>query len=1073
MNTELARRAKVSPAYPYTPFPDDAIEQSVPERFEQQVRERGDRLAIVTDDAALTYSDLNALANRLARRILALRGDRVEAVALMFEHGAGVLAAMLGVLKTGKFYLVLDPSYPGDRLAYMLSDSCAEIIVTDAKNQPLAARMAGDRASVVTVEHLDDALSTENPGVPISPDALSMLLYTSGSTGPPKGVMHSHRNVLVEARNLTNAWCISEHDRWLLYTSMSFANSVRTIYGAFCNGSAIFPYDLKEKGFAELPHWLTSNRITLMRSLPTTFRSFMATLPPEQTFPDMRILAVGGEPMPRSDLEYLNRHFRPPCVLVHGLGPTECFMVSWHYFPHGSSVDSPKLPIGYPLPDKDVVVLDDVGRETGPGEIGEICVKSRYISLGYWRDEERTKARFRPDPSSGSGAQIYRTGDQGTRDENGCLTHVGRVDFQLKIRGFRIEVAEIESALRALDGIRDVIVVGRPDASGDPRLIAYYVPASPEAVTVPQMRRHLAQTLPDYMCPALFVAIDEIPKTPNGKVDRINLPDVSSTRPSLETPFAPPDTELTRQLAGIWADVLGLAEVGMHDDFLELGGDSLRAARIVSRATRSLRRPLPMAALFHEPTVAGMARFIEQGGLAGDEPARWPSALREPVPGRDAQADGDPDLAERRGMVGRHQRAAFVSLLRHAWHRSRFYRDLYSASGIKEGDLESVQPENLPTVDKKILMEHWDRVVTDPRLLKEKLFRWVDQVPDPEVDYLDAFVVYTSSGSSGSKGLFVCSRRDWQLAASAMASRLPAPVNDGHGKTRAAFYMATHGHFSAVSGAVRVPRSVYERCLLSLLEPDDVVVDRLNAFQPHQLHGYAGSIHRLAGLAVAGTLRIAPKRIFVGGEALTPAMERRIADAWAAPVYEAYAAAESKFIAYRQSGRAEMNVVDELNLLEVLDGTGRPVDGPGTGRAVLTNLFNRTQPLIRYELGDVIGCGAGTADSPFKTIAIVAGKVLDALPISLRDGTAGEIDGLTLRSLFSVRGLSTIQFVSRPDRVRIVYVGDGDLDDRLRREFQRMLDGRGAAVTAVEIERVAHIPADPKTGKHRQVVPAA
>jgi phenylacetate-CoA ligase len=319
------------------------------------------------------------------------------------------------------------------------------------------------------------------------------------------------------------------------------------------------------------------------------------------------------------------------------------------------------------------------------------------------------------------------------------------------------------------------------------------------------------------------------------------------------------------------------------------------------------------------------------------------------------------------------------------------------------------------------------------------------------------------------KGLVVCSRPDWQLAASALASRLPEPLNDGHGKTRAAFYMASHGHFSAVSGAVRVSQSIYERCILSLLEPDEVVVDRLNDFQPHQLHGYAGSIHRLAGLALAGALRIAPKRIFVGGEPLTPAMERRITDAWAAPVYESYSAAESKTIAHRQSGRTEMSVVDELNLLEVLDEANRPVTGPGTGRAVLTNLFNTTLPLIRYELGDVIACGPGTADSPFKTIAIVAGKVLDALPISLRDGTPAAIDGLSLRSLFSVRGLNTIQFVSRPDRVRIVYVGEDNLDEVICQQFQRLLDGRGAATT-IETERVAHIPVDPRTGKHRQVV---
>jgi amino acid adenylation domain-containing protein len=1068
----MVRPEHVTPVFPFTPFPDAEIEQSIPERFESQVRLCGDRLAIVTEESSLTYERLNDTVNRLARTILRLRGDRVEAIALMFEHRAGVLAAMLGVLKTGKFYLVLDPTYPSDRLASMLADSGAELVVTDTKHHPIAAQMAAGRAATINLDHLDETVSTANLDRAISPDALAMLLYTSGSTGQPKGVMQSHRNVLVEVRNLTNAWGISTHDRWLLYTSMSFANSVRTIYGAFLNGSAIFPYDLKEKGFDALPRWLTSNRITLMRSLPTTFRHFMATLPPAQVFPDMRVLAVGGEPMPRSDLDHFNRHFRPPCVLVHGLGPTECFMVAWHYFPHGSRVDAPKLPIGYSLPDKDVLVLDGDGREVPPGEVGEICVRSRYISPGYWRDAERTNAKFSSDPS-GSGARIYRTGDLGERAENGCLTHVGRSDFQLKIRGFRIEVAEIEAALRRLPGVVDAIVVGRPDTSspGDLRLVAYFVPASAAVVTVTQMRKHLALSLPDYMVPALFVAIGEIPKTPNGKVDRINLPPVSGERPHLETPFAAPDTELGRELAHIWAEVLGVPEIGVHDDFFELGGDSLRAARIISRVTRDLKVPLPMTALFAAPTVAGMARFIEEtrANPAPDADGAFP-AHRHAAPRAfpDAHDDAGSELGRHRAAVGRHQSASFTALLRHAWRHSRFYRDLYSATGIKERDLDAVRPEDLPRVDKKLLMAHFDDAVTDPRLTRDALARWTDDVGDPELDYLDAFVVCLSSGTSGTKGLFVCGRRAWQLAAAAMAARLPEPANDG-GKTRAAFYVVAGGNFSAVSGAMRIPQGIYERCIVSVSDPEDVVVERLNEFQPHQLYGYGGSVHELARLALAGRLRISPKRIFVGGDAFTPVMERRIGEAWAAPVYEAYAASESKFIAYRQPGRAEMTVLDELNLLEVLDDASRPVGPQGIGRAVLTNLYNTTLPLIRYELGDVLECGPGTLDSPFKTIKSIAGRVLDALPVALRDGGQGKIEGHTV-SVFNVRGLEKIQFVSRrPDRLRIVYVGRESLDEPIREQFQRLLDRHGAATT-FDVQRATAIPADPRTGKHRLVV---
>ncbi|HMF49151.1 MAG TPA: amino acid adenylation domain-containing protein [Candidatus Saccharimonadales bacterium] len=1096
---DAVRLAKVEPIFPYTVFIDGEIEQSIPDRFENQVRLCGDRLAIKSEKVSFSYDSLNQTANRLARKILAVRGDGIEAVALMFEHDGGVLAAMLGVLKTGKFYLVLDPSYPSDRLAYMLADSGADLVITDTKNLPIAAQLSEGRKETVNLDHLDDSLSNENLSLNISPNALAMLLYTSGSTGQPKGVMHSHKNVLVEARNLTNAWGISRHDRWLLYTSMSFANSVRTIYGAFLNGSAVFPYDLKEKGFGELADWLLCNKITLMRSLPTTFRNFMATLPGEQTFPDIRILAVGGEPMTRADVDFFNQHFCSPCVLVHGLGPTECFMVCWNYVPHGSQMEESKLPIGYPLQDKEVLLLDESGRQVATGEVGEICVKSRYIALGYWRDLDRTKAVFRPDPL-GSAARIYRTGDLGVRAQNGCLTHVGRHDFQMKIRGFRIDAAEIEAALRTIDGIKDAVVVGREDALEEVRLIAYFVPASRPVITATQIRMRLARVIPDYMIPAAFVCIAEIPQTPNGKIDRIHLPLPSGERPTLDVPFAPAGTNTEKELSQLWSEVLAIDRVGVHDDFFELGGNSLTATRIISRVLQKFQLELPIKAIFDTPTVAGMALVIEQNrtklphdevmnrllneieamtegeaersqpGASEGTTLKHQSLMQEKSRPSDAIASVENEIAQRRAEVLCRQRDSFTALLRYVWQKSRFYRELYSAAGIRERDLNTLWPEDLPIIDRNLLMDNFDQAVTDPRLSKSDLSRWVSEVGDPGLDYLDNFIVCHSSGSSGAKGIFVCARRDWQLAASAMASRLPEPASEGTGKTKAAFYLVSHGNFSGVSGAVRMPRNVYEPCILSVLDPEEDVVNRLNEFQPHQLYGYAGSIHELSCLALMGKLRISPKRIFVGGEKLTQVMARQIEGAWAAPLYDFYSSSESKFIAYRQSDQSEMNVIDELNILEILDEANRSVEANQSGRALLTNLYNSTLPVIRYELGDYLLCGAANLVSPLKTIKDIGGRVMDALPIMLRDGSEGKVDAYAL-SGFYVFGLEKIQFVSlRPDHLRIIYVSAENLDAAVRHEFQRLLDRVGGANTTFEVCRASHIAADPQTGKYRLVI---
>jgi amino acid adenylation domain-containing protein len=549
----------------------------------------------------------------LAHRILSIRGERVEPIALLFDHGAEVLASILGVLKTGKFYVVLDSSYPRDRLAYMLEDSGAKLIVADSKNLGFARELSGRTRDIVNFDDLTESPSEVAPGMYPAPGELAMILYTSGSTGRPKGVMHTHRNVLADVRNLTNEWCISAHDRWLLHTSVSFANSVRTIYGALLNGAAVYPFDSKRKGFGELSDWLLSNEITILRSVPTTFRNFMSTVPEDRTFPAVRILSVGGEPMFRADLDYFNRHFLPHCVLVHALGPTECLTVCWSCIPHGTRIGEGKLPIGYPLKDKEVLLLDEAGREVAEEEVGEIAVKSRYISPGYWHDPDRTKAAFLPGPLGGD-ERIYLTGDLGWRSKDGCLSHIGRRDFLVKIRGFRIDVSEIEIALRDMDGIEDAVVVGRESDSGEKRLVAYFVPTKRPAITATQIRRGLARALPDYMIPSTFVSMDAFPQTPNGKTDRLQLAPPPRERPEVDTPFAPPRTLTDRVLAQIWAEVLDLEQVGINDNFFELGGNSLLATGITARVMKKFKVDLPIKVLFESPTVAAMADAITQMG---------------------------------------------------------------------------------------------------------------------------------------------------------------------------------------------------------------------------------------------------------------------------------------------------------------------------------------------------------------------------------------------------------------------------------------------------------------------------
>ena len=606
---KLLNRVPTGTSAGFRPFPDDAIERSIPERFDEQVRAHGNRLALEWPGGRHTYSSLDAAANRLARVLLARSTDTTLPVALLFAHGGEALVAILAVLKAGKFYVVLDPGYPADRLRYMLADSGAASMLCDAPHAELARGLCGESIALIPFDAAREGGDASAPAARPGPDSLAMILYTSGSTGSPKAVMHTHRNVLADARNITNGWRVTAHDRWLLYASLSFANSVRTIYSSLLNGAALYPFDVKERGYGELADWLTDNGITIIRGVPTFFRSFIASVATDRTFPAVRILSLGGEPMLCADLEYFNRHFSPQCVLSHALGPTECLTVCWALIPHGTKAAAGKLPIGNSLPDKDVLLRDEAGHEVATGEVGEIAVRSRYLSPGYWRDPERTRASFLPDPQGGD-ARIYLTGDLGMRTPDGHLIHVGRKDFQTKIRGFRVDVGEVENALRAVAGVRDAVVVPSELVPGEPRLLAYFVASPGAPVTAGGLRAALARVLPDYMIPSQFVPLDAIPVTPNGKTDRLRLPPPPRERTDRDAVRRPPGSAVESSLAVMWAEVLGLDEFGLDDDFFELGGDSLHAARIAARVTAAWKLAIPVGALLEAATVAQMAKVV-------------------------------------------------------------------------------------------------------------------------------------------------------------------------------------------------------------------------------------------------------------------------------------------------------------------------------------------------------------------------------------------------------------------------------------------------------------------------------
>jgi amino acid adenylation domain-containing protein len=603
------------PSHRFRPFGKDQLGRSVAERFEEQVRLFPGRIAVKDREQGLTYEELNGLANRIARATLERQGGGAAPVLLLLEKGAALVAAMLGVLKAGKFYVPLSPTYPPARNALIADDSQATLILTDAKNQAAAEQLAGDAGRVLNVDGVDPNLSPNNLGLPVSADDYAYVIYTSGSTGRPKGVVDTHRNLLQNIRRYTNSHFLSAGDRLVSVNSCAFSNSLKDIFGALLNGGRLLLFDVEREGLAPLAGFLAGEGVTVLNAVATVFRHFAEGLTSELAFPRLRIIRLGSEAVTRNDLEFFRRRFTPGCVLVNGYGATETGTVRVNFINGGTDSQGDVLPIGYPVDGTEVVLLDDSGAEVGFDRVGQIAVRSDYLSPGYWRRPGLTAAAFRPDPAGG-GRRVYLTGDLGLLRLDGCLLYAGRKDFQVKVRGNRVETAEVELALAESPGVREAVVVGRSVGPGDARLVAYVVPRDGRGAPPDpgDLRDWLRARLPAHAVPSAFVFLGALPQTPTGKIDRKALPDPPPERPALRGAFLAPRDPSEARLARLWEELLEVSPVGVRDNFFELGGHSLTAAQLFLRIGQEFGKHLPMAALFEAGTVESLARLLGRGG---------------------------------------------------------------------------------------------------------------------------------------------------------------------------------------------------------------------------------------------------------------------------------------------------------------------------------------------------------------------------------------------------------------------------------------------------------------------------
>jgi amino acid adenylation domain-containing protein len=599
----------ILPTTPFVDFEREGIEQSIHKRFERIVSQHSERLAVKMGERVLKYSELNRSANRIARAILDRRGPGSEPIALLLEHGVDVIATIFGVLKAGKFYAAIDPSFHSDRVAYIINDSQANLIVTNTRNMELAINQASNGSTLLNIDEIHDVFSSDNLDLSVSPDDLLIIGYTSGSTGAPKGVIATHRNVAQAIQSAGERLRIGIDDRLTLLHSPSFGSAHGHLYISLLNGASLFPFNVRSEGVDRLARWLQEEKITVYHSSPSLFRQLADSLRGQEKLSNLRLVHLSGAPVTRLDFDLYKDNFGPETLLEFGMGSTEARGIGSAIVDQTFSFPEEGTPIGYPRPHNKILLLDENGREVGPGEVGEIAVKGRNLNRGYWNQPDLTGTKFLPDPT-GSDERIVLTGDLGRMLADGFLIHLGRKDLMLKIRGYRVDLGEIEKALLAHPQVKEAGVAAWDCEPGEKSLAGYVVSRHETALNVSELREFLRTKLPDYMIPAAFVFLESLPLV-NGKLDRTALPSPDHQRPSLRTAYVQPRSEIEQKLAKIWAEVLQLDEVGIHDNFFDLGGHSLTATRLISRVLDSFRVDVSPKSLFESPSLGGFTQRVE------------------------------------------------------------------------------------------------------------------------------------------------------------------------------------------------------------------------------------------------------------------------------------------------------------------------------------------------------------------------------------------------------------------------------------------------------------------------------
>lgn len=616
----------------FRPLAPDDLSGSVTARFRAVARALPDTLAVVSPGASLTFAALDAQADRVATVLLAELGSGREPIATLLPHSVSGVLGLLASLRTGRPVVPLDPFVPAARLEQILRQAGCVGCLSDDTSRPVLAELGDAVGRVVDITEATTRDLPARPTTPASPASpaspagaagsvlpgdlagptdVACLVFTSGSTGAPKGVVWTQGTLVNDAYAGALALGFRPGDRTALVLPYSFAAGLTVVVFGLLNGAGVYAYDPRALGIRDLPEWITSHRLTTLHTTPSLLRSLVGALAAEQVLPELRMLTTCGEAVYGGDIAAARAHLPAGASYVNWSGASEIASLGFFEIAPGDPVPEGTIPAGRPAAGKEVTIELEDGTQAAVGETGDVVVTSAYLSAGYWRAAEATAARFvtRPD-----GRMSCRTGDLGRFEPDGTVMLLGRRDAAVKIRGYLVEPSEVEAALLSSPEISEAVVIAVRNPPEPNRLVAYVVPqVGITTLSAAAIRRMLRGKLPSWMVPATIVPLPELPRTERGKIDRAALP----PPPTAPARSAVPENQWEIVVADMWTRVLELEEVGVDDDFVELGGDSLAAEELRTLVAEELGIQLPATALIDAPTLAEFARKVSVAQRSG------------------------------------------------------------------------------------------------------------------------------------------------------------------------------------------------------------------------------------------------------------------------------------------------------------------------------------------------------------------------------------------------------------------------------------------------------------------------